>query len=161
MKLWHSKAIRLGVSTESAAQRRERLVLAHGPEVGNAVADAIDRRGDLATNLQVFNPANAHHVIPVSLLERSARLRMLVRTGWDFNAKINGVPLAAGFHGSHPKYTDYVIKQITAWENTNGNAPIAQFRTFVEGVLLPHLQGLIENAKASGKSLNEFFRTIG
>ena len=40
-------------------------------------------------------------------------------------------------------------------------APIEQFKTFVEGVLIPHLQELIESAKASGKSLNEFFRTLG
>jgi hypothetical protein len=131
MKLWDTQTIRLGTTNESNAQRRERLIKIHKPLIGAAIADAIARRGELAHNVKVYSPDHAHHVIPVSLLERVHRLRMLVATGWDFNQEINGVALGANIHGgSHRSYTQYVLVQVTAWEAAHGESPVSGLHVF-------------------------------
>jgi hypothetical protein len=159
MALWGTR-ITIG-GPETAAQRRAKLVAAHGATIGNAVADAVERRRDLAGKAGIYNPQQAHHVLPVELLSRVNRLRLLVAAGWDFNGKINGIALAAGFHGTHPKYTEYVFKQVEKWESTNGASPIAAFQTWVEGTLIEtDLRNKIGAAQASGKSLNDYFRPL-
>ncbi|HBB95857.1 MAG TPA: hypothetical protein DC054_10740 [Blastocatellia bacterium] len=160
MRLWNNQSIRIGATVETSAQRRDRLIKAHGHLVGTAIADAVDRRGDLAANAGIYSPQQAHHVIPVSLLEKVPRLQLLVAAGWNFNQAINGVPIAANLHGSHQEYTSYVDKEVAAWEAAHGNSPIADFQTWVVGTLIPKLKTLIEKAKASNTSLNDFFAPL-
>ena len=148
--MWAAGTVRLA-SGASAAETRARLVGLYGA----AVADAIMRRSELADNVGIFDARQAHHIIPVELLEKSAMLQLLVRSGWNFNAAVNGVPLAAGFHGNHPQYTRYVNAQITLWINQHGAAKVAAFQTWVEGTLLPNLRGLIAAAQAGHATTNE------
>jgi len=160
MELWNGKQITLG-GPESSEQRRKRLIEAHGPVIGAAIDNAIAKRNDLAGNAGIFNPMQAHHIIPVGLLTRSIRLQMLVVSGWDYNAAINAAALAAGFHGSHPSYSAYVLQQISVWDATHADAPIADFETWVKETLIPKvLIPQIEMAKASGKTLNDYFATL-
>ena len=87
--------------------------------------------------------------------------RALVDSGWDFNQVANGVALDAGFHGNHPQYTRYVNAQIDGWVASHANAKPADFRTWVEGTLLPHLRAKIAEARVNqtrtGESLNDYF----
>ena len=159
MSLWNSGAIRRGGST-SAADQRDTLTRLYGA----SVADAIMSRRDLATNLGILDPQQAHHIIPIELLGKQAMLRLLVNSGWDFNAKVNGLPLKAGFHGNHPQYTRYVNQRIDAWVQQNGSAPVATFQTFVESTLIPGLTAQIATAlRQSGstqENLNDYFARL-
>src|SRR5262245_4728561 len=103
--------------SESDEQRREEIMRVHGPTVGPIVWEAVQRRGDLAANPGLRTAGQAHHIIPVELLTRDRMLGLLVASGWDFNGAVNGIALAAGFHGNHPNYTRYVNGRITAWKN--------------------------------------------
>ena len=158
-RLWTAGTIRLA-SGASAEETRARLVGLYGQRV----ADAIMRRGDLASNAGILDARQAHHIIPVELLEKSGMLRLLVQSGWDFNQAANGVPLAAGFHGNHPKYTEYVNKQINTWVAQHGASKPAEFQAWVEGTLLPSLRTLIADAHAkgatSGQNLNDYFAKL-
>lgn len=160
MDLWNTKEITLG-GPETGEQRRKRLIEAHGPVIGAAIDDAVAKRSDLAGNAGIFSPQQAHHIIPVGLLTKSIRLQMLVVSGWDYNAKVNAAAVAAGFHGSHPNYSAYVLEQISSWDATHAAVPIADFKTWVEQTLIPKiLIPLIDKAKASGKTLNDYFATL-
>src|SRR4029450_7661769 len=86
---------------QSAKELREYLTNRYGA----AVANAIMNRADLASNMGLMDEGQAHHIIPVEILGKQEVVRLLVQSGWDFNAKMNGVPLAEGFHGNHPAYT--------------------------------------------------------
>ena len=160
VKRWNSDQIKLG-GAESSQQRRERLIAAHGQVVGAAIDNAIAKRGELAKNAGIFSPQQAHHILPIELLERSNRLRLLVAAGWNYNDKINAVALDEGFHGNHPSYNNYVLAQVTAWEGTHGKKPISDFQIWVEKTLIPAvLRPLIIKARASKLTLNQYFATL-
>lgn len=90
---------------------------------GTEVADAIGRRGRLASALGA-PPAsagaspNAHHIFPVELIDESPALREAIRSGFNFNGGTNGrwlsrfssrsAATASGRHAYHPNYTDRV-----------------------------------------------------
>jgi hypothetical protein len=148
----------------SAAEMKQFLIARWGAEV----AAAILRRGELATNMAIVDEAQAHHIIPVEILGRIGMVRELVKSGWDFNSAINGAALAAGFHGNHPKYTEYVIRRITVWVAANRSVMIdggvAQFKVWMETVLLVELRGHIATAKSrfavTGRNLNDYFAAL-
>jgi hypothetical protein len=158
-QLWDSNAIHRGGELSAAEMRAELTRL-----YGTAVADAIMKRGELATNLGVLNPEQAHHIIPVELLKKHGVLRLLVQSGWDFNAKVNGVPLAEGFHGHHPRYNDYVDKEITKWVAQHDPSKAADFRDYVENTLIPQLRAHINAAKSrfgpTDENLNDYFARL-
>jgi hypothetical protein len=136
-----------------AAQLRAELVRIHGA----AVADAIMRRGELAERVRGATAEQAHHIIPIEALTLDTTIQALVNAGWNFNAAINGVPLAEGFHGNHPQYTRYVRESADKWRKTHGPNYTPAFKTFIEQTLIPELLTLIAAAKAAGKTLNQFF----
>jgi hypothetical protein len=144
-----------------AAERRAELARVYG----GAVADAIMKRPDLASNMAILDASQAHHIIPVELWGPVVGLRKLIESGWDPNAVLNGVALAEGFHGNHPRYTKFVADRIMTWVRNNGGNPtdatIGPFRAYVEGTLLPEMRGLIAQAKAraakTGETLNDIF----
>jgi hypothetical protein len=126
------------------------------------------KRGDLADALEIRGKAEAHHIIPVEILGEQEVLRELVKSGWDFNAKVNGVPLAEGFHGNHPAYTQYVRKRVSGFMRQYNATPVADavgpFKTFLENVLIPellnHIQAAKKEFKASGQTLNGYFARL-
>jgi hypothetical protein len=158
MRAWNSGAIRLASGASAADKRRELT-----GRYGATVAEAIMNRGDLADNVGVLSGEQAHHLIPVELLQKQGMLRVLVNAGWDFNQATNGIPLAEGFHGNHPQYNRYVGTQIDAWVTQHGTAKPNDFHAWVDATLLPHLRGKIAQAKAhnqqTGQSLNDYFAT--
>ena len=116
----------------------------------------------------ILDDSEAHHIIPVEVLGRVGMLRELVKSGWNFNSKINGAPLAEGFHGNHPKYTEYVIRRMEAWVTASRGVVIGtgipEFKEWIETVLLPELRGHIADAKrnfkATGQNLNNYFSRL-
>jgi hypothetical protein len=131
---------------------------------GAAVANAIMRRADLAANMEINDARQAHHLIPIELLTKVSMLQWLVRSGWDFNQESNGIALDAGFHGNHPQYTRYVNQRVDAWIAQHGGAPPAEFQSWVDAMLLPHLRTRVDEAReryaATGQTLNEYFDSL-
>ncbi|HEX2081423.1 MAG TPA: AHH domain-containing protein, partial [Longimicrobium sp.] len=162
MARWNIGDIR--PAEESAAELRARLTA----KWGAAVADAIMRRDELTRNVGITDDRQAHHIIPVEILGKQEVLRLLVQSGWNFNARINGVPLAEGFHGNHPAYTAYVDRRIDQFMGGYAARPVAEavapFRAFLENTLLPELRDHIEEARrrygSTGRNLNDYFRTL-
>lgn len=90
---------------------------------GTQIADAIGGRGRLASALGT-PPAsagaspNAHHILPVELIDESPALREAIKSGFNFNGGTNGrwlsrfssrsAATASGLHAYHPNYTDRV-----------------------------------------------------
>ena len=164
VKLWNSGVI-YPASGEAAENVRARLTVLYGA----AVAEAVMKRSDLADNPNILDASQAHHILPIELLldKRNDILRLLVKSGWDYNAAINGVPLQVGFHGNHPKYTQYVQRRIDAWVAKNGNsdAVVDSFRLYVVSKLIPEeLTPLIERAwrnfEATKMTLNDYFASL-
>lgn len=158
MRVWNSGVIRLA-SGASVADKRRELTGRYGPQV----ADAIMNRGDLADNVGVLNGQQAHHLIPVELLQKQGMLRVLVNAGWNFNQAANGLPLTGGFHGNHPQYNRYVGTSIDNWVVLHGSAKPNDFRAWVGATLLPDLRSKIAQARThnqqTGRTLNDFFVT--
>ncbi|MFC7348472.1 AHH domain-containing protein [Chryseobacterium zhengzhouense] len=104
-------------------------------------ADAIHKRGTLHTNMKGSKPVGAdweaHHLIPVEVLEETGEagqiMRQAVQDGFDFNcasSDVNGVwaqryssetrfnkkreitASESGTHSSHPAYTDKVKESL-------------------------------------------------
>jgi hypothetical protein len=104
----------------------------------------------------------------VEILGKQEVLRLLIATPWDFNASINGIPLAEGFHGNHPAYTAYVNRRIDSFMGGYANRPVADavapFRTFLQGTLIPELRDHIGEARrlfpTTGRNLNTYFSTL-
>lgn len=106
--------------------------------IGTHCADAIQNRGRLATSLGskpkvkingMEVDQNAHHIIPVELIEDSPVLQQAIREGFDFNGKMNGKWLSryssqeiidgkilsahpSGVHASHPGYTERIRERL-------------------------------------------------
>lgn len=157
---WNAGRIRLATSEMSADERRAELTRLHGA----AVANAIMRRADLAANMAINDVRQAHHLIPIELLTKVPMLQWLVRLGWDFNQKSNGIALDAGFHGNHPQYTRYVNQRVDAWIDQHGVASPAEFQSWVDAMLLPHLRTRVAEARAryaaTRQTLNEYFDSL-
>ena len=94
-------------------------------DYGQKAADTYKGRNGLAKSLDQADKApkdQAHHLIPVELIQRSALLRKAIEEGFDFNGPINGKWLKPyssrkpeqvnGYHASHPQYTDNVMKKM-------------------------------------------------
>lgn len=133
--------------------------------------DAVKNRGKIAEHFAKLGNFQAHHKIPIQILEENGLVQNAVSEGWDINKKINGRILPTGFHTKHPAYTDYISKQISDWQtdllNKGRNPTNTEFVNFMENVLLPNLDNKIDNAlkkweKSTNKadSLNEFFKSL-
>ena len=75
----------------NAAQWKAEFTRLYGADV----ADAIMKRDELADNFsQLTNTDQAHHIIPVGVLKAQGMMHLLVKSGWNFNHKMNGIALA-------------------------------------------------------------------
>ena len=92
---------------------------------GEAAADAKLNRDKLGRSLATPSPGKgfeAHHIIPVELLEQNDLLKKAVAGGFEFNGDVNGSWVKRfssrteeglkGVHASHPNYTKEVNKLI-------------------------------------------------
>nr|WP_293301516.1 AHH domain-containing protein [Allomuricauda sp.] len=107
----------------------------------------------------------AHHIIPWAQRYEGI-VQKAAEWGFHMNSKVNGIPLKkffqgiGGIHGNHPKYNDYVLKRFDQWEQLNPNYDGKKAIDFLEKELIPELLDLIEQAKKSGKNLNDYFKNL-
>lgn len=92
-------------------------------------ADAIANRSGLKTALQkagkVMGEATdqAHHIIPINLIEKNANVRKAIDEGFDFNGEVNGLFMSNTRHsGSHNAYDTKVNEMIDAAFSDKANA---------------------------------------
>ncbi len=144
----------------SADEMRVELTRLYGSEI----AEAIMKRANLATNMNILDSSQAHHLIPIEILKEQGIMKELLKMGWNFNDKINGEALAVGFHGTHPNYTGYVRREIAAWISANGAATVDVFQQYVEGTLLTslrkHIQAALVQFATTKENLDSYFAKL-
>lgn len=114
--------------------------------------------------------SEAHHKLPWKVCENNRVIEEAAKDGFHPNMPENGVPLKkyrvgdvdeSGMHASHPKYDEWVNKQLNEWSIRNGGVfTPEQANSFIQKELIPDLDQLIDAAKASPKNLNDFFRDL-
>ena len=58
----------------------------------------------------------AHHLIPVELIQDNQTVREAIKEGFDFNGSVNGISLPKFIHiGSHPEYTELINNYINEY----------------------------------------------
>ena len=107
----------------------------------------------------------AHHIIPWNRLNDNV-IQEAAYAGFHMNSKVNGKALqkytkltGEGLHGNHPQYDIYVQNRLQAFKDLGAFEPEGAKR-FLENVLIPELDQLIEAAKKSSLNLNEYFRHL-
>ncbi len=116
----------------------------------------------------------AHHIIPVGILQKNEYLQEAVAAGWDINGRLNGKMLKQGFHTNHRTYNDFVDQTIGDWgdefKRRNGRMPTgAEVSKYLNTEFLPSTNQMIDQAREiydkGGKnrenSLNNFFKSLG
>lgn len=109
----------------SQAVKFTRLVTKYSDELGikgaEKVANAIWDKSKLRKVLRVgrdewdYVSKQAHHIIPVELIERNPFVREAINDGYKFNSETNGIFLERSRHfGSHPDYTNALDDRINA-----------------------------------------------
>ena len=74
---------------------------------------------------------DAHHIIPVQLLNEEDVVKSAVTAGFDFNGAINGIEVMQ-HHGSHQKYTEAIRARIKKWKEKNKNYTPEKAKDFIE-----------------------------
>ncbi len=74
---------------------------------------------------------DAHHIIPVQLLNEEDVVKSAVTEGFDFNGAINGIEVMQ-HHGSHKNYTEAIRDRIKKWEEKNKNYSHEDAKDFIE-----------------------------
>lgn len=122
--------------------------------------------GKLATLIIKKAGEEAHHIIPWVLRSNDV-VQAAARAGFHMSKPLNGKALKKfssltpdGIHAKHPQYTEYVQRQIDEFIASKPNYTPQQAADFLEKVLIPDLDRLIELAKGSGLRLNEYFRNL-
>jgi A nuclease family of the HNH/ENDO VII superfamily with conserved AHH len=99
-----------------------------------------------------FDKGQIHHIIPQAIHKK-------FKDAFDDAAfKIhneNLVDLPTPFHTSHRQYNDYVENRLNQIIETTGGLSLSDIKT-----LQTELMGLINEAHASGRSLNNYFRDL-
>lgn len=95
----------------------------HGTKVANTMRD----RGKLRSAIGARAGDEAHHIIPVEMIDESVALRKAIDEGFEFNTKVNGRALskfssrsaatAAGRHAHHPNYSQKVRKLLSKFDD--------------------------------------------
>ncbi len=148
-----------------------KLVLGAGDEaltlsykIVNGVVD-FGSRSKLAKIIATKVGEEAHHMIPWALLNDNV-VQEAAYAGFHMNNKINGRALKKfssltpdGVHANHPQYNIYVNKRLQDFKDLGPFEP-EDAKKFLEEVLIPELNGLINNAINSKSTLNEFFRLL-
>jgi len=99
--------------------------LGNAMEYGFKSADAIANRSGLRNSLKIAKGSTdqAHHIIPVNLIESNANVRKAIDEGFDFNGAMNGVAMPKSRHsGSHNSYDAGVNDMINSAFGDKANA---------------------------------------
>lgn len=94
---------------------------------GQKAADIIKNRSSIAKNAGKHlakKYEQAHHLIPIELIQKSELIRKAIEGGFEFNGKINAKwlkqfsskfeHLKDGVHASHPNYTNRVLNKLNS-----------------------------------------------
>ena len=122
------------------------------------------RRKRIADNLLNAQHSTAHlttfNEIDMSAVS-SLRERMKEKVEKEHGVKLSFMPFFAKAASMALKAFPVVNAQIDGWVASHANAKPADFRTWVEGTLLPHLRAKIAEARVNqtrtGESLNDYF----
>ena len=128
-------------------------------------------RDDLRGILNITDDAyEGHHKLPWTACKDNSVIQEAAKDGFHLNMPENGVSLKKyrigeldvdGIHASHPKYDDWVVKQLNDWGlSINNNFTPKQANEFLQKTLIPQLDQLINAAKSSDKNLNNFFKDL-
>ena len=90
---------------------------------------------------------DAHHIIPVELLNKNDVVKSAVTGGFDFNGAINGIEVMQ-HHGSHQKYTEAIQKEIIEWESNNTNYTPKETKEYMESLAEKYRNKIFEYKKA-------------
>ena len=106
-----------------------------------------------------------HHIIPQAVwknINRNYDNALKNLSGYVQNVtkkaidKSNLKPLPTPFHGNHPYYNKYVQEELVKLIGDDGTLNLSSVKD-----LQKRLDKLIEQAKESGKTLNEYFKEVG
>jgi hypothetical protein len=104
----------------------------------------------------------AHHIIPLDLIQKNPYIKELYESGWDINKSLNGIELKAPFHGNHPKYTEFVGNLINTHVKRNG---FEGLENYIEQDLIPTLKTEISRQyeiwknNPQSSNTNDYFRS--
>ena len=90
---------------------------------------------------------DAHHIIPVELLNKNDVVKSAVTGGFDFNGAINGIEVMQ-HHGSHQKYTEAIQKEIIEWKSKNTNYTPKEAKEYMESLAEKYRNKIFEYKKA-------------
>ena len=90
------------------------------------------KSGKLRINMGLTD-GEAHHIIPVELLNKNEFVKKAVIGGFDFNGVINGAK-AKSHHGPHKKYTEMVRNTINDIAASNKNCTPEEAKALLEEV---------------------------
>ncbi|MEZ4906500.1 MAG: AHH domain-containing protein [Saprospiraceae bacterium] len=110
----------------------------------------------------VTSTQQAHHLIPIELLEKNEVVQDAVNAGFDFNGIINGKGLSSvgnpPIHlGSHPHYTTLIESKIADWldvVNNNGTYSPNAAKTYLETLTNQIKQAINSNPTIPINQLN-------
>ena len=137
-----------GASTLIQATRSGVKVVAKYSD--EAVAAALNgaKNGKLRKALALKpGSGDAHHIIPVELLNKNDVVKSAVTGGFDFNGAINGIEVMQ-HHGSHQKYTEAIQKEIIEWESKNTNYTPKEAKEYMESLAEKYRNKIFEYKKA-------------
>jgi hypothetical protein len=122
-------------------------------------ADAIANRSGLKTALEKAGKLvgtatdQAHHIIPVNLIEKNENVRKAIDEGFDFNGEINGLFISNTRHsGPHNAYDKKVEEMINAAFADKANA-----KKSASEILGGVASDLKKTLETSTKKVNETF----
>ena len=137
-----------GASTLIQATRSGVKVVAKYSDEAVAVALNGAKNGKLRKALALKpGSGNAHHIIPVELLNKNDVVKSAVTGGFDYNGAINGIEVMQ-HHGSHQKYTEAIQKEIIEWESKNTNYTPKEAKEYMESLAEKYRNKIFEYKKA-------------
>ncbi len=137
-----------GASTLIQATRSGVKVVAKYSDEAVAIALNGAKNGKLRKALDLKpGSGDAHHIIPVELLNKNDVVKSAVTGGFDFNGAINGIEVMQ-HHGSHQKYTEAIQKEIIEWESKNTNYTPKEAKEYMESLAEKYRNKIFEYKKA-------------
>lgn len=105
-----------GVATRLAAKTTQ--VTTKVVNYSAKVSAALSKTSALRNAIKLTDKlSQAHHVIPVKLLEKNSTVQKAVEAGFDFNGAVNGLGVKTSRHGRHDNYTNQVESLINQFED--------------------------------------------
>lgn len=107
------------------------------------IIDTVDSRHKLrnALDLQVGDARQAHHIIPIDVLKNNPTIQKAVIEGFDFNGKINGIPVPPKFHlAGHDEIHKLINEEINEWAKLNRKASGKKINEYLETDFIPRMR---------------------